>query len=948
MPSTGLARTENGFNQLGSRGYLKNDEWSMRGISEGTGYAEITIETPSGVVLGKIRSDIQNSIIQSVEFTIDEHGCADFKMTLNSLPPFPMFPFSIATIKIGNTRYNWYSGEISYKDDEKADDDPYEFSGVGLRNYLKTLKAQTTYEAGQDIGAIIQDLVTTWIVPYSPIQYNASKIKSTTGVIIANDIELSSASIETILNTLADMAACDWGVDGDKDLYFWPKSTTIKRTLFIGYDINTFKPKRNLTEVKNAIIVKRQEGAGSGGVGWSVAGIYNDVSSVKKYGRKEMTYQVPGFFEDEECDIVGNALLEEKKEPSLSATVTGYIVNGGGDYLERGNYRFVMPFKSYEYVYDDVDDIEDWETETGSALVLSKDEDIYMYGDGCLKIAYSGNNSDLITLQNSFELGKIEKINFYIRASKTGGFINVGIGSGAWNDYTASVDIPIQERFINFEWDVSDFDVRDIDTFGIQINDALGTSSTEIWIDRITFTVKGFQNYELEYKKATYKFSPSDHSARVEFGTIPPKMENYLAGLFAAADELKFTTEILSGTGGTSGGSSGGSSSSGVIDHGALTGLSDDDHPHYHNDDRGDARYALIDHDHDETGSAPDAHDHTETGELPITEDGIELSDVTTGDVSTSKHGFAPKAPNDTAKYLRGDGTWAAVPAGSGESIHDISADYTITDTDGYSIINVDPSARKVTVTLPTRADNLNRKIQIIVGTAGGDVVVDAEGVGTINGLASILLGGQYDNLTIIGCATEWRILSGRASIDTGWINTNDWTNRHLGTSQVAYDGKSGTFIIGETITEATSGNTGVITADSGTVLTLKNVTGTGIFTNDRQLTGGTSGATANVNEATSNKNKDTYVIHNFGYGIQRVRSHFYISEDKTEAKTYYLPSAPRWSGNTKQTIVWGVDTSQYKLQSGNGGISIINDDGTSKEIGNEDWYYKVISEVVW
>jgi len=28
-------------------------------------------------------------------------------------------------------------------------------------------------------------------------------------------------------------------------------------------------------------------------------------------------------------------------------------------------------------------------------------------------------------------------------------------------------------------------------------------------------------------------------------------------------------------------------------------------------------------------------------------------------DVSISKHGFVPKAPNDTSKYLRGDGTWS-------------------------------------------------------------------------------------------------------------------------------------------------------------------------------------------------------------------------------------------------------------------------------------------------
>lgn len=43
----------------------------------------------------------------------------------------------------------------------------------------------------------------------------------------------------------------------------------------------------------------------------------------------------------------------------------------------------------------------------------------------------------------------------------------------------------------------------------------------------------------------------------------------------------------------------------------------------------------------------------------------LALTDVTTNDVSTTKHGFAPKAPNDTTKFLRGDATWA-VPAGGG------------------------------------------------------------------------------------------------------------------------------------------------------------------------------------------------------------------------------------------------------------------------------------------
>lgn len=44
-----------------------------------------------------------------------------------------------------------------------------------------------------------------------------------------------------------------------------------------------------------------------------------------------------------------------------------------------------------------------------------------------------------------------------------------------------------------------------------------------------------------------------------------------------------------------------------------------------------------------------------------VVEADMSLSDVTTLNVSTTKHGFVPKAPNDTTKFLRGDATWSTV-----------------------------------------------------------------------------------------------------------------------------------------------------------------------------------------------------------------------------------------------------------------------------------------------
>lgn len=52
-----------------------------------------------------------------------------------------------------------------------------------------------------------------------------------------------------------------------------------------------------------------------------------------------------------------------------------------------------------------------------------------------------------------------------------------------------------------------------------------------------------------------------------------------------------------------------------------------------------------------------------------VTEAMQNLADNTTNDVSTTKHGYVPKAPNDTTKFLRGDGTWVA-PSGGGGMIN--------------------------------------------------------------------------------------------------------------------------------------------------------------------------------------------------------------------------------------------------------------------------------------
>ena len=69
------------------------------------------------------------------------------------------------------------------------------------------------------------------------------------------------------------------------------------------------------------------------------------------------------------------------------------------------------------------------------------------------------------------------------------------------------------------------------------------------------------------------------------------------------------------------------------------------------------------------------------SGDVTITDANLSTSDITTNNVSTTKHGFTPKAPNDTTKFLRGDGTWSVVNNNGGWTIIVKSANQDVTNS---------------------------------------------------------------------------------------------------------------------------------------------------------------------------------------------------------------------------------------------------------------------------
>jgi len=139
--------------------------------------------------------------------------------------------------------------------------------------------------------------------------------------------------------------------------------------------------------------------------------------------------------------------------------------------------------------------------------------------------------------------------------------------------------------------------------------------------------------------------------------------------------------------------------SGGVTDHGALTGLADDDHPQYLTEAEANALYALLAHLHDHgtlTGLADDdhpqyltqaeadalysllAHGHTHASLSGVTADQhhAQLHSIIGADHS----GF----PGGTTTFLRADATFAAPTAAAADPVYSPGSFTVATETGRY------------------------------------------------------------------------------------------------------------------------------------------------------------------------------------------------------------------------------------------------------------------------
>ena len=167
-----------------------------------------------------------------------------------------------------------------------------------------------------------------------------------------------------------------------------------------------------------------------------------------------------------------------------------------------------------------------------------------------------------------------------------------------------------------------------------------------------------------------------------------------------------------------------------------------------------------------------------------VTDANLTTTDITTNDVSTAKHGFAPKAPNDTAKFLRGDGTWAVPASGSSSGI------FGIADTSGvytfYATLTLAMTAATSGQTIEVFADVTESSVTSI--TLKNGVNINGNGH-TYNYTAAtgncFIDGGVAINSTIYNLnIVRTNYTSGSVYVQTSTSSDTDWSGSKIYSTQ--------------------------------------------------------------------------------------------------------------------------------------------------------------------
>jgi hypothetical protein len=536
----------NGVGQYGNRHWGRPREYFVEGASPGLGdNIGLIITGVGGAILGTLNTQVAKSIVTSFKFVIRRGNCADFRLVLSELPSFPLVSRNYIRLKLQGQTRGVYYGQIKEEPDQgDGNQTEYVYSGIGMFNDCDDIsESGKTFLQGSDIGENVLRLALENVDLETNIGINLEKIKTDTGIPLATDYVLDNSSIKVVLERFATMTNYDVGVDGDNELFFLPKNETPTKTFTAGYNLHELETVTNNGTVKNRIVATRTKLPNTNNNGYEIGAISIDEASQRKYGTAEESIQLPGNMSNSDMQVVADAVKEDLKEPKIAATATTYYLRNFSDIVERGSSRLILPYRSYKVEYDRLDDPTNTFTKFGAGdLVIQNDDINFIDGGRSMRLSFTSADGDYVETENRI-IGKIEKIWFWYRSDVAGEVLRVGVGLGTWNQHFKDIQIPqvALNQFIPVPWDVTEYNLKEIDKLGFQI---IEDTPGEISIDRILVEYKAFKHLTLENIEQDYIIEPNGSRIEMQLGVIPDRLEGYMKELYTISKQNRSAGEI--------------------------------------------------------------------------------------------------------------------------------------------------------------------------------------------------------------------------------------------------------------------------------------------------------------------------------------------------------------------------------------------------------------------
>ncbi len=475
---------------------------------------------------GQLTTDVQRSTISRVpKFRISENGSCDCEFELNALPDY-VIQNQLIGIQFGREPDDIYRGRLRYNPDQGTTNaGRYTFKAQGLRAALKdlTVTGPISVPITKDVGEIAHEIFLAEVVQETAIDKSGNLIDQNTGTLVVHDLDFKQSDLLQVYGQLAEMADCAWGVDGQGRIYFYRHDEEIQAVHVVGQSAGLieFVPEENMDSVENVIHVLREKPEGTGETGYTLGDQRNDPESIAKYGYRFKTdkHKVPGYFENADCATVGAALLEQLKEPQISATAK-FAFRTPDQLLARGMHRFIAELEDTRLTLTSCETADNWNTTGG--VVASVSSTIIQSGRASIQLTYDAAGIAVFEPDEAPE--RVTEIQIWFKTNRIGNYLTVGYGDLNWDDYETPFAIDQASTWTPFKWTVKTNPNRKIGKIGFSL--LAPAASTKLYIDRIEYVKRDNRHYNLRLN-----YQDIDATAGIitaQFGPGEYRLEDYM------------------------------------------------------------------------------------------------------------------------------------------------------------------------------------------------------------------------------------------------------------------------------------------------------------------------------------------------------------------------------------------------------------------------------------